>query len=299
MYHNVGEDSEAQNHILGGIGHSTSVFRQQMELIVRDYHPISLEEAFLFIAGRKDIPRRSVVITFDDGYADNYQVALPILNEIGVPATFYITVDCVERGQLPWPSRVRYALFTTETPSWVDPDGRIWPLRDPSLRASAFDRACEYCSKAAGADQEQLVVSIECQLKSTLFNGPSMMTWDEVRAVVKQGHIVGSHTLSHPNMAQIAEAAVTRELVESKKILERELNGPVVHFSYPCPALQPHWNECTVAASRECGYQTAVTTNPGLAHKNDNPLQLKRIKPSKTVDGLRANLELAFVGLRT
>lgn len=299
MYHSVVDDPDSVNDIFGGIGHSTSVFRQQMELLAREYHPISFEEAFVFVQGRKDIPRHSVVVTFDDGYADNYEIALPILDQIGIAATFYITVDCVERRQLPWPSRVRYALFRTKASSWVDPNGRTWPLHEVSARAAAFDRACQYCSKAAGQEQTQLVASIELQLKSALADGPTMMAWDEVRGLAKQGHIVGSHTLSHPNMAQIGEDALARELGESKKILERELHAPVVHFSYPCPALQPHWTERTVAASRECGYETAVTTNPGLAHKSDNPLQLRRIKPSKTVDGLRANLDFAFAGLRT
>lgn len=299
MYHSVADGPDAENDIFGGIGHSTAVFRQQLELIARDYHPLSLADALLFIQGRKDIPRRSVVVTFDDGYADNYQVAVPLLNKIGVPAAFYVTVDCVERKRLPWPSRVRYALFTTQNSSWTDPEDQIWPLHELPLRSQAFERACEFCSKVAGAEQEKLVGSIEAQLKAVLMPGPSMMTWDEVRGTLKQGHIIGSHTLTHPNMAHIEEVALLRELRESKKILERELGVAVVHFSYPCPALQPHWTEHTVAASRECGYETGVTTNPGLARKHDNPLHLKRIKPSKTVDGLRANLEFAFVGLRT
>lgn len=123
-----------------------------------------------------------------------------------------------------------------------------------------------------------------------------MMTWEQVRSTVKQGHIVGSHSMSHPNMAHIKQDALRREMADSKRILERELRFPVVHFSYPCPALQPHWSENTVLASRESGYQTAVTTNGGLVRRNDNPLHLRRISPSKNVEGLRANLEITFAG---
>ncbi len=299
LYHSVIDDPEAQNDVFGGISHSTSVFRQQMEMLAREFHPISLEDAFLFVQGKRDVPRRSVVVTFDDGYADNHEIAMPLLNKVGVPATFYITVECVEAKKLPWPSRLRYALFTTTKPVWVDADGQRWALQDPALRGTAFDHGCEYCSRLAGADQEKFVTSAESQLDSALTRGPAMMTWDDVRSTVKQGHIIGSHTMTHPNMAHIKEDALRRELVDSKKILERELGGSVVHFSYPCPALQPHWTEHTVTLSQQAGYQTAVTTNGGLARRSDNPLKLKRVRPSKDVEGLRANLDLAFVGYRT
>jgi peptidoglycan/xylan/chitin deacetylase (PgdA/CDA1 family) len=299
MYHSVVDDPGKQGEILGGIAHSTSVFQQQMELLARDFHPVSLEEAFLFAQGGVDVARRSVVVTFDDGYADNYHIAMPVLNKVGVSATFYITVDCVEKKRLPWPSRLRYALFTTGKSEWLDAGGQSWPLHDQVLRSKAFDRACEHCSTLAGEEQDQFVASTESQLQSTLKQGPSMMTWDEVRGTVKQGHIVGSHSMSHPNMAHINEDALQREMTDSKQILERELGIPVPHFSYPCPALQPHWTERTVMVSQQAGYKTAVTTNGGLVRRNNNPLRLKRIRPSKNLDGLRANLELAFVGFRT
>ena len=298
MYHSVTDDPNAHAEILGGINHSTSTFKEQMEVLAREYHPISLDEASVFVQGQKDLPRRSVVVTFDDGYADNYDVAMPLLNKIGVPATFYVTVDPVEKRRLPWPARMRYAIFITKNSAWVDPDGQTWPLAESRQREKAFERACEYCCKLAGTEQDEFVSASEGQLQCALTQAPAMMTWDDVRGTVKQGHIIGSHTMTHPNMAHIKQDAVRQEMAESKKILERELGAAVVHFSYPCPALQPHWTERTVMVSQQCGYQTAVTTNRGVARRNDNPLQLKRIMPSKTVDGLRANLEFGFLGFR-
>jgi len=299
MYHSVVEKPEAQKDSLGGIGHSTETFSKQMELLAREYHPVSLEEVVRFVHGRSSLPRRSVAVTFDDGYADNHNIAIPILNRIGVPAAFYITVECVQKQKLPWPARVRYAVLTTTEENWIDADGRQWPLRDSSEREAAFDKACEFCSKKSGAEQDEFVDELEKQLHSTLRDGPAMMTWDEVRSVTKQGHIVGSHTMTHPNMAHIDQRALKQELAESKRILEQELAGPVVHFSYPCPALQPHWTERTVSLSQECGYQSAVTTNGGMVRRHDNPLHLKRVRPSRDVDCLRANLEMAFLGRRS
>jgi peptidoglycan/xylan/chitin deacetylase (PgdA/CDA1 family) len=123
-----------------------------------------------------------------------------------------------------------------------------------------------------------------------------MMNWDELRKLSERGHVVGSHTLSHPNVAQIPFADMRVELEQSRSCLEKQLNHLVVHFSYPCPALSPHWNEQTVEECRRAGYETAVVADSGLARKLDSPLCLRRVPPSKTLEGLRWNLEWAFAG---
>ena len=123
-----------------------------------------------------------------------------------------------------------------------------------------------------------------------------MMTYDQLRGLVRHGHIVASHTMTHPNMAHIPEDQARQELTESKRMLEAKLQSPIRHFSYPCPALSPHWTAKTMEQCRAAGYDTAVTTDNGLTRKGDNPLCLKRLGPSKTVEGLRWNLETAFAG---
>ncbi len=298
MYHSVLEDPSQQANSLGGIVHSQLVFSQQMELLAHEFHPLSIEELQMMLRGEEKIPSRSVVVTFDDGYHDNFQNALPILDSVGVPATFYITVDCVEKGLPPWPSRVRYALRSTRRDEWSDPAGASWKLGTEVERELAFAKACEYCCRLAGTAQEQLVSSIETQLEVCLPGsfGQIMMDWDEVRNIQAKGHVVGSHTLSHPNVAQLSLQDAHIELKASRAALEKQLKQPVTHFSYPCPALTPHWTKETVEECRKVGYKTAVVTDGGLAHKNDDPLCLHRVRPSKTLEGLRWNLEWAFAG---
>ena len=120
MYHSVMEDPRSQDVFLGEMVHSRDVFRGQMELLARRYHPVSLDEINQFTKGKLELPRRSVAVTFDDGYVDNYQIAAPILKQVGVPATFYATVDCVERRTLPWPSHLRFIFRTTKKGSAGD-----------------------------------------------------------------------------------------------------------------------------------------------------------------------------------
>ena len=124
------------------------------------------------------------------------------------------------------------------------------------------------------------------------------MNWEQVRSLVKNGQIVGSHTMTHPNMAYVSESEAQRELECSKQRLETELGQTVTHFSYPCPAMSPHWTPRTVEQSRRCGYLTAVTTNFGVVRRSDDPLSLRRVLPSKTVDGLRRG-DVRIFGIRT
>ncbi len=298
MYHSVLKDPTLESDSLGGIIHSEPIFRAQVEMLARDYHPMTLDCAVKYLRDDEDLPRRSVVVTFDDGYADNHEVAMPILNEFAVPATFYVTVDCIENKRPPWPSRLRLAFRRTKVTSWIDAAGKSWTLTIPEGRENAFLAACDSCCQLSGAGQEEFVRRIEQELQACLSEqtGSLMMSYDQLRELTRHGHIVGSHTMTHPNMAYLKEDEAQRELADSKQRLEAQLGAPIKHFSYPCPALSPHWSQRTVEQSRAVGYETGVTTNSGLIRRGDNPLCLKRLHPTKTVEGLRWNLESAFAG---
>jgi len=298
MYHSVMPEPAAHSDSLGGIIHSESEFRAQMELLARDYHPVSLNEVVDGLNSQKDLPSRSVVVTFDDGYTDNSEVAMPILNQLGIPAAFYVTVDCVEQCKLPWPSRLRFAFRKTKLRAWVDSRGAAWQLDDSDSRVRAYLVSCDDCCQLSGKVQEDFVRSVEEHVQAAVPGDLSslIMSYDQITSLAQHGHIVGSHTMTHPNMAYIPEQDAKAELAESKQRLERELKVTIRHFSYPCPAMTPHWNEKTVAQSRSVGYDSAVTTNGGVTRCGDNPLSLKRIRPTKTAEGLRWNLECAFAG---
>lgn len=296
MYHSVLPNPSLWIDSFGEIAHSASVFRGQMGLLARDFHPITLDEAVKYVR-LGSLPKRSVIVTFDDGYADNYEVAMPILNQAGVPATFYVTVDCVENRRQPWPSRLRFAFRTTKLANWKDSTGRPWRLNLPAQREEAFLSLCDVCCQLSGTAQEIFVGRVEQELETEMPCEPSvMMSYDHMRALQRHGHTVGSHTMTHPNMAYLKEDQASHELRESKRRLELHLETPIRHFSYPCPALSPHWSTQTLEQSRVAGYETAVTTDNGLMRSGDNPLCLKRLRPSKTIEGLRWNLESAFAG---
>jgi peptidoglycan/xylan/chitin deacetylase (PgdA/CDA1 family) len=298
MYHSILDDPPSVANSLGGMIHTLAVFEGQMELIAREFNPVSMDQVARFVRGEQDLPERPVAVTFDDGYTDNYRTAMPILDRVGLPGAFYATVDCVENRRLPWPSRLRFSFRTTKKGKWTDGAGKTWGLESEQDQERAYLAVCDHVAQLAGPAQERLVHQIESDLDAKLSedSGQLMMTWEQLRTLVQHGHIVGSHTMTHPNLAHLGIGDARWELVESKKRMEAQMTTKVAHFSYPCPALFPNWTDQTAKESQRAGYETAVTTSSGLARRSDNPFALKRVRPTKTVDGLRWNLEMAFAG---
>jgi peptidoglycan/xylan/chitin deacetylase (PgdA/CDA1 family) len=300
MYHSVKEEPELYADSIGtGIIHPVAVFRKQMEILARRFNPVPLTDVLLFVGGKSRLPPRSVVVTFDDGFADNARVAAPILNRFSLRAAFYLTAGLIGTPEPPWYCRVRYAFNTTKKNVWLDSTGgKSWSLICPADRLRASQVVWDRCSRLSHRERQQTIGGIERELDvpSLAWKDPLMMSWDEARNLQQMGHIVGSHTMTHPNLAHVTESEARAELVESKRTIERELGIGVPHFSYPHPALNPNWNARTVTLSKEAGYQTAVTTASGAVGMGTSPLALTRIPPGHSVDEFLWHLDCAFLG---
>jgi len=302
MYHSVQHDPRSVSHSIGdGITHSAAVFESQMELLGREFSPVTIEEICLFLEGRGRLPRRAVAVTFDDGFCDNYQIAAPILAKYGLRAAFYVTVGCVDTGRAPWFCRLRRAFCTTVVPHWHDfAAGRIWDLSDAGQRVEARKSAMRQCAVLAGSRQGELLERIEQSLGVEADGRCEglMLQWSQLAAMRRAGHVIGSHSMTHPNLTRIGLLEARRELCESKRLLEDRLGEPVTHFSYPCAILPPHWNDHTEALTRELGYRCAATSIPGVARGAQNPHQVPRIAAPLELEEFRWALEASFVGLR-
>lgn len=279
-YHSICDCPERYANTIGcGCIHAASIFKRQMELLACRFSPVSMDDVLLFLKGERSLPTRAVVVTFDDGYRDNFQIAAPILKRFGIPGAFYVMVDSVDRSKAPWFCRLRHTFFTARNRSSRDrATGMVRHLTDASARDAAFLIAADLCAKSNPMAREELVRDAENSLEPEPFPAESdlMMNWDEARALVKSGHIVGSHSMTHPNLAHVSTDDMRCELTDSKHKLEKELGETVRHFSYPNPALHPQWNETTLRVTQELGYSTAVTTTGGVVRADACPLALPR-----------------------
>jgi peptidoglycan/xylan/chitin deacetylase (PgdA/CDA1 family) len=298
MYHSVVEEPESTRTTIR-ISRSRHDFELHMRALAERFTPVTIEEVVQFAQAGRLLPPRAVAVSFDDGFADNYEEALPVLARYGIPAAFYILVNAVETGSLPWYCRLNFAFNSTRRTEWVNPEqNHVCSIQTARERKAALSLAWDAGASKTGEAQQAFVRQIERSLDVEPPGPGLMLTRDQVRALRKAGHIVGAHTLSHPNLAHVSEAEARSEICGSKRRLEEILGEPVHHFSYPHPALDPCWTAQTVQMTREAGFRSAVLTDCGSVRRWDEPLTLKRLHTAGDLQQWTWNLECTLVGRR-
>lgn len=295
-YHSVLERPDDYAHSIGlGISHSRRSFAMQMELIASKYNLVNMDQVSSYLRGESNLPARSVAVTFDDGFADNLEVAGPVLARFGVPAAVYLAIDYIDNAKAPWYCRLRHAFAETKIEKWQVGDKKF-DMSNPEERRSAYVEAAKTCAQLSRKSQEQKLDEIEAALGVEALALPIMLTWDGARALLRQGHIIGSHTFSHPNMAYVAGQDLIQEISDSRTEIEKQTATEIVHFSYPSPILEPHYSEESITATKNAGYRTAVTCRPGAVGTGDNAFALQRVSAPETTFELEWALENAFIG---
>ncbi len=197
MYHYVRVNPDPADRIGFGLSASPQDFAAQMAFLAeRGYETVLLHD----LAGEEAKRGNAVAITFDDGYADAYDVAYPILRRYGFKATFYVITGLVGR--------------------------------------------------------------------------PGYLTWEQIRALAAEGNAIGSHSVGHPDLRTLGDAALGFQLRESKAELERQLGKAVVDFCYPAGK----FSKAVAASAGQAGYASAVTTGYGWYAPGADPLALPRVR---------------------
>ena len=297
MYHSVVEDPRQTANTIR-ISQSRESFEWQMRALAERFNPITLDQVVDFAQQRSDLPRRSVAVTFDDGFADNYEFVLPILAKYGIRATFYIMVNAVATGEPPWYCRLTYAFSTTKRHELTFGEPAIaYNLNKPEERMAALHTCWDSGSALTGDAQRQMVECVEQSLEVHPLDASSklMLNWDQVRAMHKAGHTIGGHTMSHPNLAHVPLDQARSEIMGCKETLEGVLGVPLVHFAYPHPALNPQWSSETLAITRDGGFKSAVLTTQGAVFRGDDPLCMMRVPADERGYQWSWDVERAFL----
>lgn len=241
--------------------------------------PISLDDAVGRIRdpGPRPSRRRFVVVTFDDGYADVVEHALPVLERYGAPFTLYVTTDLVEGGGCLWWLGLERVIRTNDTVD-VTPMGKrfaassrrekaaalaevsAWVEADVPRRAALLRGVFERCGVAPGA------VAAEAGLSR-----------EQLRALGRHPlATIGGHTTGHPWLAALSEAEAYRETADNKAFLENVCDRAIDHFAYP-HGYRAHGEREAVLAGK-AGFRTAVTGRPGclFPEHRDHLLRLPR-----------------------
>lgn len=205
VYHSISHDP------MNPFSVSPEDFEKQVQFLSQKYNVISLEELVAYTRGERDeIAPRSVAITLDDGFEDNYMFAYPILKKYGVPATIFVIVERIKPNDRP-PGEAGY------------------------------------------------------------------LSWDQIVEMSENGISIGSHTLTHPWLAEVSLQEARREIVESKARLEQRLGKPVRLFAYPGGRVCD-FNQQIRTIVAESGYTGACVGLNGINGRDTDPYLLRRTK---------------------
>lgn len=268
-------------------------FAGQIRLIKSTFEPLPLGQALRALAAN-DLPRNAVCITFDDGYADNFTVAEPILRKYGVVATFFVAAGYLDGGMM-WNDRIVQAMRGSN--ERVDLRELGLPDYEPGDAAQSrrsLDKLVQAAKYLPQQERERIATRLAAMYPASAAT-QMMMTSQQVRELADAGMEIGAHTMSHPILAKIDPEVAEQEIVQSKRRLEAVTGRPVEIFAYPNGKPGADFGPEHVEMVRRAGFSAAVTTSWGSAGPGSNPFQLPRIAPwDRTPLAFAARVALQF-----
>lgn len=241
-YHRIMEDSVDPESLPdpGLFSVRVSDFRRQVEWLDRHADCVTFET----LGKARRCP---VIITFDDGYEDNYRLAWPILREAGVAAVFFVTTDFIDHGRPMWFDRVANAIRDNG--------------KEPSRQVLQ-----QYLTRMKKMDDDgraRVLADLERHSGHEALEHQIPMSWDQLREMAASGMEIGSHSCSHTVLANETRQNVRSELVKSRQRIEVEIGKPCRSLAYPVgggSAISP----LVVAEARDAGYEYACSYISGM-----------------------------------
>jgi peptidoglycan/xylan/chitin deacetylase (PgdA/CDA1 family) len=276
-YHRINDDQFS----LPGISIRVRNFEQQMKFLRLCFDPISLEEAVNLLSRRERLPGRAVVVTFDDGYRDNYLNAWPLLRQLGIPATIFLSVEAIETGGILWFDLITEGFRrTARREADLRCYGmRLYRWRSPRERLAAAQEIIETGKRFPKEGRDCFVRGVLDLLGVPYEEAASrrlMMRWSDVVKMNEKGMSFGSHGMSHTILSGLGKGELEREIALSKEIIRQRTGIDVKLFAYPNGGKED-FNEESIGLLRRYGYISACTLLGGSNYADAHQLCLKRV----------------------
>lgn len=256
-------------------------FRWQMKLLSDWFNVLSMSDAIKAVKKGK-VPKRAVCITFDDGYRAVHELALPVLRELNLPATVFVTSGFIGQGSM-WNDRIITAIQ-------MMPAGEldlsevglgVYPLNNLADRKNSMELLIERSKYLPPTERGMLVERLGLSSTETMEEGP-MLTSEMIVDLDQHGIEIGAHTVTHPILTSLDDDDARQEIVGGKLQLEAILQKKVRFFAYPNGKFGKDYNMRHVSMVQEAGYEAAFTTAIGTMRQESDVYQLPRSRPWDT-----------------
>lgn len=255
LYHRFTASDQQHPHRV-----SRDSFAAQLERVQAEFDIISFAELLDYYNAHGIWPKRTAVITIDDGYRDFYEHAFPELKQRGLTATFFVTVNFIDQKIWLWPDRLEYALQqTNEKHLTITLHGKQQTFATGSLeqRQCTWKTLSDYCISVADEERCRVMTAVENATHVSLPEVPpgeyAAVSWPEILELADAGIEIGSHTMNHPILSRIDSDRLHHEVARSKEVLEEKIGRKIRTFCYPnsCPG---DINEAVITTVRNAGY---------------------------------------------
>ena len=289
MYHRIAEPAVDP----WGLSVSPANFRSQLATLKRTRTPLSMN-AFAERLATGSLPANAIALTFDDGYLDNLQQAKPLLDELGVPATVFVTTGWIGSDKLFWWDELTRLILLSREPfgASVTIDGEIfafdigtaddweprqtWRSWDPprSERETLYHTLWTKLQRLDEAERERIVSDLGAQLgRAPVTSADRTVTREELARLPSAMVGVGVHAVTHQPLTSMTPEKRKREVTDSRALCEEIVGTPMTGFAYPHGDFNAETRDIVEAA----GFDWAVTTESRAVPRDCHPLALPRI----------------------
>ena len=252
-------------------------FRLHMKFLKQHFRIVRFEENW------QGLKEPAVAITFDDGYADNVLEALPILEKVGVPATFFVSTGHIGTSKEFWWDGLKNILLRDgEFPSSFTLDdtryGRTWTTNTLQQRTVLYTALNAHIKRIPPDRREVWLDQLKQWAGSVVLdrNVHRSMTQEEIRIVAASPWAtIGAHTVSHSALSALNEEQQRMEILTSKQVLEDVTGTEITTFSYPF-GRKKDYDRTSLRLCREAGFKKAASNFPGQVHSWTDVFQLPR-----------------------
>lgn len=256
----------------------SAIFDRLIGWVTQWFNILPLERAVTLLR-RGELPARAAAITFDDGYADNFLNAAPILKKHGATATFFIATAFLDGGRM-WNDTVIESIRRA-APNQLD--ARFLELGNLDISSTEQKRSAlarlipviKHLPSLERADAvDRIAASCATELPKDL-----MLTSGQLRKLMEMGMGIGAHTVNHPILAKTDAGHVQQEIADSRDFLQGLLGERIGLFAYPNGRYGSDYTTDHVNIVRDLGFDAALSTNPGVSRKDTDHYQLPRFTP--------------------
>jgi peptidoglycan/xylan/chitin deacetylase (PgdA/CDA1 family) len=267
---------------------SAAEFREHLEYLKKHCSVLSINEAAEYLQNQKDFPPNSVVITIDDGYADAYDVAFPLLKQFGFPATLYVVTDFLDGTCWIWTDLMRFVLLNTKRQNlkieFAHNDTVEADLTGETRKMETASRLNMRLKRMPDEQKDSKIKEIAKLLEVEIPPLPIIdyapVSWRQAHEMDAENLSIESHTKTHPILTNVNQTRINEELSASKERLEKVLGRKIKHFCYP----NGNFDESIRNSVEAAGYLSAVTTVFGFNETHANPFTLNRIDAPPAIE---------------